>query len=77
VEVLTFNIFTFSLDISTTNNAVLDGGDIVQSGGFANSKEYLHQFSINFEHEIWFGGGSGDSGGNFFHIAILRTKLNL
>jgi len=34
-------------------------------GGFANNiKEYLHQFYANFEHELRYDGGSGDSGGS-------------
>lgn len=48
------------------------GGGIWLGGGLANGiKEYLHQFSISFEHKITVGGGSGGSGG-FLSILIAR-----
>lgn len=38
-------------------------------GGFTNSiKGYLHQFQAKFEHELQYGGGSGDGGGSFFTL---------
>jgi hypothetical protein len=35
--------------------------------------ENLHRFYTNFEHEIGYGGGSGDSGGIF--TILLRMEL--
>jgi hypothetical protein len=53
--------------------------------GFANGiEEYLHQFSVNFEHEIGSGGGSGGCfstvKGNplltILKFKILQVKMN-
>jgi hypothetical protein len=46
--------------------------EVLQTG----IKEYLHQFCVNFEHEIGSGGGSGDSGGSLEYI-IYGRGLNL
>jgi hypothetical protein len=45
------------------------------SGDFAKStKEYLHRFYANFEHEIGSGGDGGDSGDSGGIFAILAEE---
>ena len=60
--------------ISTGSSIIQSVEDYVPNGGITFSlQEYLHQFSISFEHEKGYGGGSGDSGG----IISITNKNNI
>ena len=73
VEVLRISISTFSYRISTGSSIIQLVEVRVPSGGITfRLQEYLHQFSISFEHENRFGGGSGDGGGSTTSASVQR-----